>query len=62
MYLILSRRNAVEHDIASYAATLEEAREFVALRMAECGGYTTRLHPEAFKIVHLVEAHGGPER
>jgi hypothetical protein len=60
MYLILSRQNTFEHEIVGEAETIKKAREIVRERIEQCGKYVDRLHPEAFKIVKLVEVAGCP--
>lgn len=61
MYLILSRQNSFEFTVAGKEETIEAAQAIVAELIEECGKYADRLHPEAFQIVQVIEAHGGPK-
>ena len=57
-YLVLSRVNSVEHEACFQTNDLDEARQHVQDRIAECGRFRDRLHPEAFKIVEVLEVAG----
>ena len=60
MYIVLSRQNAFEETIEEYYSKLEDAQAHVQQKMAQIGDYADRLHPEAYKIVQLIETAGGP--
>ena len=61
MYIVLSRQNAFEETIAGYYPKLEDAQAHVQQRLTQMGDFVDRLHPEAFKIVQLIETAGGPK-